>query len=373
MQQEEFKEIFLAETNFFQAGTVRRITCGSSYTPKLRMLETRENKGLKKDISWQKVVLPYASPILSRSIWQIINSFIPYVLLWYLMYRSLEYSYWLTLLLAIPAGGLLIRLFIIFHDCGHSSFFKSRKTNDITGLITGILTFTPYKAWTNQHAVHHISAGNLDKRGTGDINTMTVDEYLRSSKRSMLTYRAYRNPFVMFILGAVYLPLIHNRIPYKKLTRSEKINVLITNAGIIAIAVILSVVMGLKAYLQIQLPIIIIAQSIGIWLFYVQHQFEGVIWVRQSDWDYRRIALHGCSFLKLPRILQWFTGNIGFHHVHHLSPRIPNYNLESCHFENEIFSEVRPLHLASAVKTHSLRLWDEKNGRLIRFCELKAE
>jgi acyl-lipid omega-6 desaturase (Delta-12 desaturase) len=322
------------------------------------------------DRSWEKVIMKYNRPELRKSIWQICNSFVPYVLLWFLMYQSLHYSYWITLLLSILACGFLIRLFIIFHDCGHGSFFKSKKANNIIGTIMGVLTFTPYFMWSYQHRIHHASSGNLDKRGVGDVWTMTVEEYQKSSKGLRFFYRAFRNPFILFTIGPVFVITFQNRVSNSKMTRMEKMNIYFTNIMILIMAASVSLLIGIKAYLLIQLPILLISHSAGLWLFYVQHQYEEAFWERESKWDYRSAAIKGSSFLKLPRVFQWFTGNIGFHHVHHLSSRIPNYNLARCHYENDIFKEVKIIDLFATFKTLRLSLWDEANRRMTSFRRL---
>jgi acyl-lipid omega-6 desaturase (Delta-12 desaturase) len=320
-----------------------------------------------KDRTWEKVVIKYAHPELRKSIWQLCNSFIPYLLLWFVMYQSLQYSYWVTLLLALPASGFLIRLFIIFHDCGHGSFFKSKRTNDIVGMICGILAFTPYRRWHQQHRIHHATSGNLDKRGIGDVWTMTVDEYMQSPKRKRFLYRIFRNPFILFIFGPIFVVFFQNRLTRKSMSAGEHRNVYFTNMILGLMAIGISMLIGFKAYLMIQLPIILISHSMGLWLFYIQHQFEDVAWDRNANWDYKTTAFTGCSFLKLPVVLQWFTGNIGFHHVHHLSSKIPNYKLAQCHYENDMFKEVKPVLLSSTFKALRLSLWDEANRRMVRF------
>lgn len=319
------------------------------------------------DRSWEKVIMKYNHPSLLRSIWQICNSLIPYLVLWYFMIQSLKYSYWITLLLIILSCGFLIRTFIIFHDCGHGSFFSSKKANTIIGTIMGILSFTPYTMWTYQHAVHHATSGNLDKRGMGDVWTMTVDEYQNSSKGLRFLYRAFRNPFLMFTVGPAFVILVQNRITNVKMTKAQKRNVYFTNLLILIVAVSMSLLIGVKAYLIIQLPVLLIAHSMGLWLFYVQHQYEDAFWERSNNWDYKTAALKGSSFLKLPLVFQWFTGNIGFHHVHHLSSRIPNYNLPRCHYENDIFKEVKIINIRESFKTLRLSLWDEANRQMTSF------
>lgn len=290
--------------------------------------------------------------------------------MWYLMYKSLVYPYWVTLLLALPASGFLIRIFIIFHDCGHRSFFKTKKANNTVGIITGILAYTPFYRWHHQHWVHHATSANLDKRGIGDVWTMTVKEYQSSTPWDRFLYRSFRNPFVMFVLGPLLMVFLSNRFTNKKMTYPEKLNYYFTNLMLLMMAGAISFLIGIKAFLLIQLPIILLGQSIGLWLFYIQHQFDDVNWEREVEWNYKLSALTGSSFLKLPAVLQWFTGNIGFHHVHHLSPRIPNYYLAKCHYENEIFRAVKPIRLLSTFKALTLSLWDEDNRRMIRFKEL---
>jgi len=335
-------------------------------------METIVDNHPKADRSWEKVIMKYNRPDLRKSIWQICNSLIPYVLMWYLMYMSLHYSYWLTLLLCMPACGFLIRLFIIFHDCGHGSFFRSKKANDTIGMIMGILAFTPYFKWHHEHSIHHSTAGNLDKRDIGDVWTLTVEEYLNSSRWRRFFYRAFRNPFFMFSLGPVFIILVLNRFSKKQMTRKEKWNIYFTNTMILLIATIISLFIGLKAYLLIQLPILLISHIFGLWLFYIQHQFDETSWERDSSWDYKTAAIKGSSFLKLPAILQWFTGNIGFHHIHHLSSRIPNYNLSSCHYENELFKDVKPIIIFSTFKALTLSLWDEESRRMISFRKISV-
>jgi omega-6 fatty acid desaturase (delta-12 desaturase) len=218
--------------------------------------------------------------------------------------------------------------------------------------------------------VHHATSANLDKRGIGDVWTMTLDEYLKSSKWDRFIYRAFRNPFIMFILGPLFIVFITNRTTIAGMSKKAKINVYFTNLVLLGMAVIISLLIGVKAYLLIQLPIILIGHAMGVWLFYIQHQYEEVMWERNSNWEYKNAALQGSSFLKLNPVLQWFTGNIGFHHIHHLSPKIPNYNLEKCHYENKIFDEVQPIRLFSTWGALSLNLWDEENRRMIRFVQI---
>jgi omega-6 fatty acid desaturase (delta-12 desaturase) len=326
----------------------------------------------KKDRTWQKAVAQYSHPQRSRSIGQLLNTLIPYALLWVLMVKCLAVSYGLVLLLSVLAAGLMVRIFIIFHDCGHGAFFKSQKANNFWGYLTGVLTFTPYHYWRHSHAVHHSHAGDLDERGWGDVWTMTVDEYLKASRWVRLKYRLARNPICLFIIGPAILFLIVHRLPGKREAGKRGIqSVHATNLGILGLTVIMSRLIGLKAFLLIQLPALVMSASAGVWLFYVQHQFEGVYWERHAKWDYVTTALKGSSFLKLPRVLQWFTGSIGFHHIHHLCPRIPNYFLEHCYKAHPMFQSIKPITLITSFKALSFRLWDEQKHRLVGFDYLK--
>lgn len=322
---------------------------------------------------WKKLVAEFQKPSTRRALWQIINTLIPYALLWYLMYLSLAVSWWLTVPLAVLAGAFLVRVFIIFHDCGHGSFFKSRRANDIVGFIAGILTFTPYYHWRWEHAIHHASAGDLDKRGTGDVWTMTVQEYLESSRWKRFAYRLARNPVVLFVVAPLFMFVILQRFPSAKANPRERWSVHWMNLAIFGMAAALSWIFGIVPYLLIQLAVMAVAGGAGVWMFYVQHQFEDVYWERTEEWDYTAAALQGSSFYKLPKILQWFSGNIGFHHIHHLSSRIPNYNLERCHRSHPLFRNVKPITIRSSLKSFPLRLWDEKLKKLVSFRHLRNE
>jgi len=329
------------------------------------------NKPASEKVSWRQTVAKYEHPDLYRSVWQVVSTLIPYFILWYLMYRSLEVSYWITLALSALTAGFLVRIFIIFHDCGHASFFKSRKANDIWGFIAGVLTLTPYFGWRREHAMHHATAGDLDRRGVGDIWTLTVKEYLELSPRKRFEYRLYRNPLVMFVIGPLFTFLIRHRFAGPIASKRERYSVYWTNLAIVGIVALMKATIGLKALVLVQLPIVMIASAAGVWLFYVQHQYEGVYWEHHENWDYVSVALQGSSFYKLPKILQWFTGNIGFHHIHHLSPRIPNYYLERCHEENSMFREVRAITLLDSLKSLAFRLWDEERHKLVGFGYIK--
>lgn len=325
----------------------------------------------RSNFDWRKAVAPFQVSDTWRGVWQMVNSIVPYVILWYLAYRALEVSYLLTLPIAILAGAVLVRVFIIFHDCGHGSFLPSKRANDIVGIITGIMTFTPYYHWRHSHAVHHSTAGDLDRRGTGDVWTLTVDEYLGLPPIERLWYRIYRSPFIILVFGPPVEFLLLHRFANKEFRTRERRSVYYTNAALAAIILVMSLLIGFENYLLVQVPIIMTATTVGVWLFYVQHQFEDVYWERHEEWDYVAAALDGSSFYKLPKVLQWFSGNIGFHHIHHLSPRIPNYRLEECHNATPAFQEVKPLTLLSSLKSLTFRLWDEENHRLVGYGYLK--
>jgi omega-6 fatty acid desaturase (delta-12 desaturase) len=321
---------------------------------------------------WKQIVARYQKPSVAKGVWQILNTLVPYVGLWCLMYLSLQVSWWLTIPLAVLAGAFLVRVFIISHDCGHGSFFKSKAANHILGAITGVLTFTPFYHWRWEHSIHHSSSGDLDRRGTGDVWTLTVQEYLESSLWRRFSYRLARNPIVLFVIAPIVLFVFMQRVPKFRAPTKERYSVYWTNLAIGSIAAGLILIFGLKAYLIIQLTVLMVAGSAGVWLFYVQHQFEGVYWERAADWDYATAALQGSSFYKLPKVLQWFSGNIGYHHIHHLSPRIPNYYLEKCHQAEPLFQTVKPVTLFSSMKSFTFRLWDERRRKLVGYSHLRT-
>lgn len=321
--------------------------------------------------SWKELVEPYQVPKAGHSLWQVLNTLIPYAVLWYLMYRSFAVSYWLTLPLAVLAAGLQVRLFIIFHDCGHGSFFKSRRANDAVGILTGWLTLTPYHHWRWEHARHHSTAGDLDRRGRGDMWTLTVQEYLEASRWQRFAYRLARNPFVLFVLAPLFLFAIKQRFPSSEAPARERHSVHWTTLALLGMAAGLAALMGWKAYLAIQLTVMALAGTAGVWLFYVQHQFEGVYWARRPEWDFTAAAMQGSSFYKLPKVLQWFSGSIGFHHIHHLNPRIPNYNLAKCQKVVPLFQTVKPITFFASFKSITFRLWDEQRQKLVGFGVLR--
>jgi acyl-lipid omega-6 desaturase (Delta-12 desaturase) len=322
--------------------------------------------------NWKEMVRKYQTPSLPRGLWQIVNSVGAYIAVWVLLYFTLSISYWLSAGLAVLAGGLMVRMFIIFHDCGHGSFFGSKRANDIVGFLTGVLTFTPYRLWRKEHALHHGTAADLDERGVGDMPTMTVEEYLAAPRRTRLGYRIVRNPLVLFVLGPLAIFLIKHRLPLSpNVSEEDRRAVHWTNLALLVMVVGMSLIFGLLPYLLTQLLILTVATTCGTWLFYVQHQFEDVYWERSEKWDFVDAALKGSSFYKLPRVLQWFSGNIGYHHIHHLSPRIPNYHLERCHNAEPLFNAVPAVTLLSSWKTLSYRLWNEREQRMVGFGNLR--
>ena len=314
--------------------------------------------------SWKDVVRKYQTPSWVKSGWQLANTIIPYFALWVAMYFLKEISIWLALPVAILAGGFIIRTFIIFHDCVHGSFFRTKRANAITGFFTGLLTLTSFHHWRWEHIIHHSTASDLGKRGIGDVWTMTVEEYLAASKGKKLAYRISRNPIILFGIAPVFVFFLYQRFPAAQTDRRIKIWTHITSLSILALSVGLSAIFGVWDYLILHVVAMGFASGAGVWLFYVQHQFEDVYWDRKPDWDFARAALEGSSFYKLPKILQWFTGSIGFHHIHHLSPRIPNYELERAHRMEPMFQEIKPMTIRTSLKCLTFRLWDEQDRKL---------
>ncbi len=307
----------------------------------------------------------------AKSIWQLVNTLPALLALYAAAYFALRVSFWLALPVILLNSAFLIRTFIIFHDCGHQSFFRSRKVNRFWGVITGFFTFTPYYYWKANHDRHHDTSGNLDKRGFGDVWTMTVAEYQKAPSLERFKYRAYRNPIVMFFLGPLLIILVTHRIPNGNVNKKERNSVYLTNLSIAAFAVAMSLLIGPVNYLVIQLLTLYIGLIGGVWLFYVQHQFEDVYWARAEEWNFIEASLRGGSFYKLPKIANWFTGNIGYHHVHHLLTGIPNYNLPRCHERTPIKKVVKPTKLFVSFKSLRYRLWDEERGRLVGFREAR--
>lgn len=324
-------------------------------------------KGEKPE--WYASTAAYAHADLRKSIWQLANTLVPYFLLLILMIGSVRQNqpYWVTLLLALAASALNIRIFIIFHDCTHGSFLPKPRWNRNLGYLCGVLTFTPFHDWRRSHAGHHLAAGNLDRRGIGDIALMTVAEYAAASPLKRFGYRLYRNPLFMFGIGPIYYFLLRNRWPHKGDKRIDKLSVLYTDLAIAGILVAAGLTIGLKTYLLIQMPIVLLSGPAGIWMFYVQHQFQGVYWARNAQWDPWRMAMEGSSHYQLPRPLQWITGNIGYHHVHHMRPAIPNYNLQRCYEQTPQLQLIRPLTLRASLHCLGLKLYDEEKCMMVSF------
>lgn len=341
----------------------------SSILKENRDLERKKNMTNQKNL--RKQVAPYEQANTKSSVWQLLNTLVPFFLLWFLAYLSLDVSYVLTLLIAVIAAGFLTRTFIIFHDCTHNSFFKSRKANEVIGTITGIITMFPFRQWQHSHSIHHATSGNLDKRGVGDVWVLTVDEYLSASPKEKLKYRLYRNPIVLFILGPIWAFLVVQRFNKKKAKQKERNNTYLTNVSIVAICALLIWAIGWQSFLLVHLPIFMISGSMGIWLFYVQHQFEDSYFEWDDEWEYVKAAVEGSSFYKLPKVLQWMTGNIGYHHVHHLSPRVPNYHLEDAHNNAEPLKHVPTVTVSSSLKSIRFRLWNEETKSFVGFRDLK--
>lgn len=316
----------------------------------------------------------FARPDPLRSTWQLVSTAAAFVVLWWIALRALDVSYVLALLVTLPASVMVMRMFIVQHDCGHGAFFKSRIANNAVGIVLGIVTLTPYRYWSRQHALHHAGSGNLNERGFGDITTLTVREYLALGWFRRLCYRLYRNPLVLFGIGPAYVFLLKHRFPFDlpfKKWRREWGSVMLTNVAIAVTVLLMAWIVGLDRFLLVQLPINLLTASVGLWMFYVQHQFEDAYWKPDETWSYEAAGLHGSSYLDLPRFLHWCTGNIGYHHLHHLCPRIPNYWLPRCF---EALPELAPrtrLTLWDGIRCLKLRFWDEESGRLIGFRELR--
>jgi len=317
--------------------------------------------------SWRPLVAQYQRPRGARALIQLVTTLLPLALLFAGLYRLLALSFWWTLVLALPVAALLVRTFVLMHDCAHGSFFASRRANRIVGAVTGLLTLIPFEHWRHEHALHHASAGDLDRRGHGDVDTLTVREYLGRSYWGRLRYRIIRHPLVFLVIGPVFF-VLEKRFPPRGANagRRQVASVWTTNAAIVIAGAALLALFGPRVLL-IYLPAYYVAVCAGLWLFFVQHQFEDTYWEDHQNWDYRAAAIEGSSFFRLPAVLQWVTGSIGFHHVHHLGPRIPNYNLQRCHEENPMFHRATVVTLRQSVSALRLALWDEDAGRLVRF------
>ena len=323
---------------------------------------------------WPKALAGYRAPSDGRSIVEIAITAFPLIALWASMWVSLHLvGYWLSLLLAIPAAGFLVRLFMIQHDCSHGAFFGRRSANDWVGRVIGVFTLTPHDFWRHTHAMHHAGSGNLDHRGMGDVTTLTVAEYRGLVWRRRFRYRVYRNPLVLFVIGPAYLFLLQHRVPLGLMRKGWQpwVSTMATNLGILALVAGLIWLTGVGVFLMIHLPIAIVAASIGVWLFYVQHQFEHTSWEREPDWSHPEASLHGSSHYDLPRVLRWFTANIGVHHVHHLSSRIPYYRLPEVLRDHPELAGVGRVTLWQSLGCVRLVLWDEGRKRLVSFHEMR--
>ena len=321
---------------------------------------------------WREKIAPYAKPHLGRSTLDILTSVVPYLGLSVGMYFLLDASYWLVLALAVPTAGFLLRTFILFHDCAHGSFLPWKRANEVLGTFLALFVYSSFLPWRHEHAVHHATAGDLDRRGVGDVPTFTVAEYNAMSRGKRIGYRLFRNPLVMFGLGPIWALVINPRLTSKNMRPRLRRSTHLTNLALVVIVGLLCWAIGWQEFLLVQAPTAWLAGAAGVFLFYVQHQFEDVYWESGDKWNYADAALQGSSYLKMPRILHFFTGNIGYHHLHHLSARIPNYNLPRAHEENPEFQNVPTLTLWDGFKASRLKLWDEERGRLVGFSEAKT-
>jgi omega-6 fatty acid desaturase (delta-12 desaturase) len=319
--------------------------------------------------SWRASISTYARPSLRSSAANVATSVVPYLALMAAMFLLLDSSPLVAAALVVPAAGFLVRTFIVFHDCTHGSFLPSKRANRVLGGILGVLLFTPFAKWGHEHARHHASAGDLGRRGAGDVHTLTVDEYRALTPRGRFAYRASRSPFVMLTVGPIWAMVVQPRFPGGEARSRLRRSVIATDAALAVLIGALCLLVGWRDYLLVQGPVTLLAGAAGIWLFYVQHQFEDVYWERGENWSYDDAALRGTSYLRLPRVLRFFSGNIGLHHVHHLSARIPNYRLQRAHDENAIFHDVPQLTWREGMRTFRLKLWDEERGRLVGFGE----
>ncbi|MEP6590411.1 MAG: fatty acid desaturase [Gemmatimonadota bacterium] len=325
-------------------------------------------------IDWNTMLAPYRGAILGSSIWQLASTGALFLFCWAVMLWSLNVGYWLTLLLAIPTAMMVVRLFMLQHDCGHGSFFGSKRANSVVGAILGVVTLVPYTYWRKTHAIHHATSGDLEGRDLGDIDTLTVHEYLALPRFKRALYRMYRHPVTLLLIGPAWQFILKHRLPLDipKEWKREWASVHWTNVGIVAAIAGMWWMVGLQRFLLVQLPVTLLAGAFGVYLFYVQHQFEDTYWRYREAWNYYASGLEGASHLVMPKVLQWWTANIGLHHIHHVSSRIPNYRLQRCFDENPPLQRVTTLTLFGSVRTLWLTLWDEEERRLVGFRELRA-
>jgi omega-6 fatty acid desaturase (delta-12 desaturase) len=325
--------------------------------------------------SWTRALLAYREPSHARSIVELVITFVPLAVLWAISWAAIHLGYWwASPVIAVVAAGFLLRLFMIQHDCGHGAFFRQRLANDWVGRVLGVLTLTPYDFWRQTHAVHHATSGNLDRRGMGDVDTLTVSEYRALPVWRRLAYRLYRHPVIMFGIGPTYLFVLRHRLPIGLMRAGWRpwISVMATNLGIAAIVALLIWLIGVGSFLLVHVPIMLVAASLGVWLFYVQHQFEETSWDKDGQWRMHDAALHGSSYYDLPGVLRWFTANIGMHHVHHLSSRIPYYRLPRALRDHPELGEISRLTLLESFRCVRLVLWDESRRRLVTFREARV-
>jgi acyl-lipid omega-6 desaturase (Delta-12 desaturase) len=321
---------------------------------------------------WRAAAPRYTRPELRPALIDLATSVVPYLALWVVMYQLLGVSYLLVLAVSIPAAGFLVRTFIVFHDCTHGSFLPSRRANTWVGRFTGLLVMSPFRAWQHEHAVHHATAGDLDRRGEGDVPTLTVAEYRAMPIHQRAGYRLFRNPLIMFTIGPVFAMIIKPRLIGRDARPRLRHSVYLTNLALAVTVTLLGFWLGFGKFWMVEGPSAVLAGAVGVWLFYVQHQFEDVYWESSGAWSYADAALRGSSYLRLPKVLQYFTGNIGLHHVHHLSAHVPNYKLQAAHDENEIFHSVPVLTLADGLRATRLKLYDEDARRLVSWREARV-
>jgi len=348
--------------------------CAESSTPLINAMPKTAPAAISNEKAWLKILSKYRQPHAARSSFELAVTIIPFIGFWVLSWIAVHYSFWPGLILIVPAAGFLLRLFMIQHDCGHGSFFARRRIDDWTGRIIGILTLTPYDYWRRAHAEHHASAGNLDERGVGDIATLTIAEYQALSFRGRLVYRLYRNPVVMFGIGPIWLFLFKQRLPFGMMRSGLQpwVSTMATNAAVAIIAALLMWAVGVVPFLMVHLPIVVLAGAAGIWLFYVQHQFEETHWSEPPEWQFPHAALHGASNYDLPRPLMWLTANIGIHHVHHLASRVPYYRLPEVLRDHPELRNVGRITIMESLRCVKLVLWDEKTRRLVSFRDAAA-
>ncbi|MES2125117.1 MAG: fatty acid desaturase [Gemmatimonadota bacterium] len=338
------------------------------------MVDDTQQQPSTAAIDWNQLLAPYRGAVLGSSIWQLASTSALFILCWGVMLWSLSVGYWLTLLLAVPTAMMVVRLFMLQHDCGHGSFFGSRRANSIVGAVLGVVTLVPYTYWRKTHAIHHATSGDLEGRDLGDIDTLTVHEYLALPRGKRLLYRMYRHPLVLLVIGPAWQFILKHRLPLDipRTWKREWASVHWTNVGIVGVIAAMWWMVGIKRFLLIQLPVTLMAGAIGVYLFYVQHQFEDTYWRYREAWNYYASGLEGASHLVMPKVLQWWTANIGLHHIHHVASRIPNYRLQRCFDENPPLQNVTTLTLPGSVRTLWLTLWDEDERRLVGFRELRA-